>query len=69
MPFTKNLSLKDNNPEWTEKRSGYRNVAELLISFVYVVTSCDTDTDNSNSYFLVPQPLFSSIDKNYQKCE
>ena len=52
MLFAKNLLLKDINPKWVEKRSGYRNIAEVPIRFVPVITSYDADHDNSNSFSL-----------------
>ena len=52
MPFTKNLNLKDINPEWSEKRSGYRKLDEVPIRFVPVVSSYDAEPDNSNSFSL-----------------
>ena len=52
MPFTKNLNLKDINPEWSEKRSGYRKLDEVPIRFVPVVSSYDAEPDNSYSFSL-----------------
>ena len=57
MPFAENLLLKYINPEWTEKRSGYRKIAEVPIRFVPVVTSYDADPDNSNSFSLSLESL------------
>ena len=67
MPFTKNLNLKDINPEWSEKRSGYRKLDEVPIRFVHVVSSYDAEPENSNSFFVVPQSLFNSRSENYQE--
>ena len=52
MPITKNLAIKDINPEWAETRSGYRKTAEVPICVVLVVTSCDAAPDNSNLFSL-----------------
>ena len=50
MLFEKNLLLKDINPDWAEKRSGYRKIAEVPIRFVPVVSSYDAEPTNSNSF-------------------
>ena len=52
IPFAKNLDLKDINPEWAEKRSGFRKLAEVPIRFVPVISSYDAEPDNSNSFSL-----------------
>ena len=52
MPFEKNLSLKDVNPDWAEKHSGYRKIAEVPIRFVPIVSSYDDEPTNSNSFSL-----------------
>ena len=44
--------MKDIIPEWAEKRSRYRKIAEVSICFVLVITSYDADPDNSNSFSL-----------------
>ena len=59
MSFEKNLSLKDINPEWAEKCSGYRNITEVPIRIVHVVSSYDTEPTNSNS-FSMSLNLFST---------
>ena len=56
MPFSKDLHLKDINPEWSEKRSGYRKLDEVPIRFVPVVSSYDAEPDNSNSFSLSLNP-------------
>ena len=56
MPFTKNLELKDINPEWAEKYSGYRKTTEVPICVVLVVTSYEAAPDNYN---FVPHPSIS----------
>ena len=50
MPFEMNLPLEDINPDWAKKRSGYRKIAEVIIRFVFVVSSYDTKPTNSNSF-------------------
>ena len=52
MPFAKNLVIKETKPEWAEKTSGFRKIAEVSIRFVPVVSSYDADPDNSNSFSL-----------------
>ena len=52
MPFAKNLVIKETKPEWAEKTSGFRKIAEVLINFVPVVSLYDADHDNSNSFSL-----------------
>ena len=50
MPFAKNLNLQDINPEWAEKRSGFRKIAEVTIRFVPVLVLYDAKPANSNSF-------------------
>ena len=52
MPFAKDLTLKDINPEWAERRSDFRKIADVPILFVPVATSYDTESNNSNSFSL-----------------
>ena len=52
MPFEKNLLLKDINPDWSEKRSRYRKIVEVLIRFVPIVSSYDDEPSISNSFSL-----------------
>ena len=52
MSFKKNISLKDINPDWSEKRSRYRKIAEVSIRFIPVVSSHDDEPSNSNSFSL-----------------
>ena len=66
MPFENNLSLKEINPEWAEKRSGYRKIAEDPIRFVPVVSSYDTQHTNSK-YFSLTLNLSSTIEVKITK--
>ena len=52
MLFAKNIILDDINPEWAEKRSGFRKLDEVPICFVPVVSSYDAEPDNSNLFSL-----------------
>ena len=70
MLFAKNLNLNNINPEWVEKRSGFRKLAEVPIRFVPVVSSYDTDQNNSNSFSLVWNKSGEEvIEKEYKKEE
>ena len=72
MPFENNLLLKDINPEWAEKWSGYRNIAKVPICLVSVVSSYDAEPINSNS-FSISLNLYSTpvleITKSINKIE
>ena len=50
MTFAKNLVLENINPEWAEKSSGYKQIAEVLIRFVPIVTTYDAESGNSKSF-------------------
>ena len=50
MVFENSMSLKYLNPEWAEKRSSYRKIAEVPILFVPVVSSYDAEPTHSNSF-------------------
>ena len=52
MPFANNLTLKGINPEWAERRSSYRNIAEVPIRVVPIATLYDADPDNLNFFSL-----------------
>ena len=52
MPFENNLLLKDINPDWSEKRSRYKKIVEVLIRFVPIVSSYDDEPSISNSFSL-----------------
>ena len=49
MPFEYNLPLNDINPDWTEKRYGYRKMEEFSIRVVPIVSSYGDESTNSNS--------------------
>ena len=54
MLFQENLVLKGINPEWAERRVGFRKVAYVHICFVPVLTYYDDDPYSSNSFSLSP---------------
>ena len=58
-PFVKNLSLKEINPEWADRRVGFRKVDDEPIHFVPIATSYDTESENSN-YFPLSLNLSST---------